>query len=103
MEPGAAAGGGFLRSALSRARPAVKRRPAGHPTRVDIQSDGFAYVGFSERVRLAEVLIGARCSLEVEAVYAALGNLSNSVAVHKVREAYKSFEVVKIDSSEDGV
>ena len=69
-------------------------------SRTTIEPDGLAYIDFSEHIKLSEVLIGARCDLAEADVSAALGEHSASVAIHKVREAFRSFEVVRVGEDE---
>ncbi len=59
------------------------------------EEDGLYYLEFDEKLRLAEVIIGERCTLTQSAITRALGTLASEVKVTKVRAAYHKFEMVR--------
>lgn len=60
-----------------------------------VDQDGDLYFkAFSEEMRLAEVIVGARCEIGEQVVIDALGDLHASVTRTKARLAFQTFEVV---------
>jgi hypothetical protein len=62
------------------------------------EEDGLHFLKFDEkRLRLVEVIIGARCTLKRAAIISALGTLANKVKVIKARAAYDGFRMIEDD------
>ncbi len=59
------------------------------------EEHGLHYFEFDEKLRLVEVLIGARCSLPRSAIERALGNLASQIKIRKARAAYNRFKMTE--------
>jgi hypothetical protein len=53
------------------------------------------YVNFSDKLRLAEVILGVRCPLPRGAIIRALGNLASHVKVLEAEVALGEFKVIE--------
>ena len=59
------------------------------------KENGICYLEFDSKLRLVEVIIGARCALLNSAITRALGSLVGQVRITKARAAYDGFEMVE--------
>jgi hypothetical protein len=59
------------------------------------EADGHYFLEFDEKLRLVEVVIGARCKLTQSEITHALGSLAGEVKIIKARAAYNRFEMVE--------
>jgi hypothetical protein len=59
------------------------------------EEKGLHYLEFDEKLHLAEVIIGARCTLTRAAIAQALGTLAGEVKIIKARAAYDGFRMVE--------
>ncbi len=59
------------------------------------EENGLFFCGFSNDLRLKQVIVGAQSSISRKQVSDALGDLHHEVEVFKARPAFKSFEVVR--------
>ena len=59
-------------------------------------TEGFDYCSFSEQtLNLAEIFVGCRSSVTRQQIEEAMGKMSQSVSVHKVRESDSDFALVR--------
>jgi hypothetical protein len=61
------------------------------------KEDHLHFLEFDEKLRLAEVIIGQKCTLPKSAIARALGSLNGEVNIAKARAAYDGFEMVDDD------
>lgn len=66
------------------------------------EESGIHYLEFDQKLRLVEVIIGAKCTLSQSAITRALGSLTRQVEVIKARSAYDRFEMVKTEVKSGG-
>ncbi len=59
------------------------------------KDDELNYMDFNKKLRLVEVIVGAKCSLKKSTIMRVLGDLSGSVTVIKATAAYHRFQMVK--------
>ena len=59
------------------------------------EADGHHFLEFDEKLRLVEVIMGARCKLPQTTITDALGSLAGEVKIMKARAAYNRFEMVE--------
>src|SRR5580692_9524403 len=59
------------------------------------EEDGHHYLEFDEKLRLVEVVIGARCTLSRTEITNALGSLESEVKIIRARAAYDGFRMVE--------
>jgi hypothetical protein len=59
------------------------------------QATGLYFIDLSPRLKLAQIILGARSELTRTAVEKVVGNSSNSVAIIKARAGFHRFEVVR--------
>ena len=59
------------------------------------EENGLYYLEFDEKLQLAEVLIGAKCSLPKSAIERALGSLASKIKIKKARAAYDRFKMTE--------
>jgi hypothetical protein len=60
------------------------------------EENGLHYLEFDEKLRLVEIIIGARCTLPRSAITRALGALAGQVKIIAARAAYDRFEMVEV-------
>lgn len=56
---------------------------------------GLHFADFSDELRLATVIIGARCEITKESIAEALGDLASTVEIFRARLAFRTFSVVR--------
>ena len=62
--------------------------------------DGMYFFGFSEQLKLTEVIVGVRSSVTRKEIEAAIGKTTACVDIFNVRESYSEFAVVKGESGD---
>jgi hypothetical protein len=62
---------------------------------LDNEEKGLFFRSFDEAITLSEVQVGYNCKLSRSEVHEALGELSKTVEVFKVRPAFQTFEMVR--------
>lgn len=61
------------------------------------EDNGRYYLGFDEKLRIVEVIIGAKCKVPRSEIEKALGLVANEVKVVQARAAYDRFEMLEDD------
>ena len=59
------------------------------------EENGLHYLEFDEKLRLVEVIMGEKCTLQKSAIMLALGEHAAQVQIIKARAAYGEFKMVK--------
>ncbi len=59
------------------------------------EENGLCFLAFDEKLRVVEVIIGARCKVPLAEIKKALGPAASQVKIIKARAAYDRFEMVE--------
>jgi hypothetical protein len=59
------------------------------------KESGLQFLDFSEKLRLVEAIVGARCKLDKNSILKALGPLANQVKVAKACASFSSFQMAQ--------